>query len=492
MANADSSKRNSVWMAAAINLTPQSANPIPAGNAGLWLDSNGILQQTFTDGTVLPSGRSYKAACRLATAAALPACTYSASAKTLTADSNGALNDTGIDSVTTVAVGDRILVKNEVAGANRGIYVVTSIGGALAKWVFTRAADFAFSSQVTAALLVPIAEGTVNGDTVYELSTNNPITLGSTSLTFSLAPLSITYAEAGDMVSVDVSAASAGVANKVLRGDAKLALSLSIAPDWTGIHRWQHQKAKLWNAGGTFSARLGSLGTGDHDINFPDAAGTIALTGSTTSSSGTGASGAPSSALACAGHVRYQQPIAAELISIVADGAVGDGALVIASQPAYPRKLQIRKTDGDSSYSATVTIVGVGPGGEAIAGEVVSLLAVDGTHTYTTANAYAKITSITVSATAGAGAGDNIGVGVSTAFGLPIPSGAGSVVVYKAAVAASGAVTAADETVGTVDATARTIVPTTAPDASKSYDFWFSYTLASHTHTGPAHTHTNG
>jgi hypothetical protein len=196
-------------------------------------------------------------------------------------------------------------------------------------------------------------------------------------------------------------------------------------------------------------------------------------------------------ASAKSGYVSYPAPLAAQASAgastIVSDVAISAVALTIAAQPDVPRKLNIYKTDGDSSYAATLTIIGVGPGGEAV-NEVVSLLAVDGTHTYVTANAFATITSATVSALSGNTGADKVAIGVASALGLPIPSGAASVVVYKEAVAATIAATPVNETVGTVDATARTVVPTTAADGTKALHFWFSYTrtpagtVASHTH----------
>lgn len=123
---------------------------------------------------------------RGATTAALAANTYdngtSGVGATLTANANGALG--AIDGLTYV-VGERILVKNEVATANNGIYTVTVVGTAGTKYVLTRATDFDSTSEIVAGSVVSIAEGTVNADTVYLLTANNPITVGTTSLTFS-------------------------------------------------------------------------------------------------------------------------------------------------------------------------------------------------------------------------------------------------------------------------------------------------------------------
>jgi hypothetical protein len=77
----------------------------------------------------------------LATAAALPTNTYnngsSGVGATLTATSNSALTVDG----SAVSSSQRIVVKNEAASANNGIYVVTNAGSAGAAYVLTRATD---------------------------------------------------------------------------------------------------------------------------------------------------------------------------------------------------------------------------------------------------------------------------------------------------------------------------------------------------------------
>ncbi len=99
---------------------------------------------------------------------------------TLTADANGALGT--IDGVTPV-VGDRVLLKDQTTGADKGIYVINDLGGA-GKWVMTRATDFDSAEDVRGGLLVPISEGSIAGNTVYQLTTSDPITLNTTALTF--------------------------------------------------------------------------------------------------------------------------------------------------------------------------------------------------------------------------------------------------------------------------------------------------------------------
>jgi hypothetical protein len=81
-----------------------------------------------------------------------------------------------IDGVSVIA-GDRVLVKDQTTGADNGIYVC-------AAGAWSRSDDANVSADVTSGMFVFVEEGTVNGDNGYVLTTNNPITLGTTALTF--------------------------------------------------------------------------------------------------------------------------------------------------------------------------------------------------------------------------------------------------------------------------------------------------------------------
>lgn len=82
-----------------------------------------------------------------------------------------------IDGVT-LATGDHILIKDQSAGAENGIYVVNASGAP------TRRSDFDTSAKVTGGATVFINEGTVNADSNWTLITNDPITLNTTALVF--------------------------------------------------------------------------------------------------------------------------------------------------------------------------------------------------------------------------------------------------------------------------------------------------------------------
>lgn len=81
-----------------------------------------------------------------------------------------------IDGVVLVA-GDRVLVKDQTTASANGIYVV-------AAGAWSRSTDADTDAEVHAGMFTFIEEGTLYADSGWVLSTNNPIVVGSTSLTF--------------------------------------------------------------------------------------------------------------------------------------------------------------------------------------------------------------------------------------------------------------------------------------------------------------------
>lgn len=83
-----------------------------------------------------------------------------------------------IDGVTMVT-NDRFAVVGQSTGSANGIYVWN--GAAVAA---TRSTDADTSAEVKSGMAFWVSEGTANADTAWTLTTNDPITLGTTSLTF--------------------------------------------------------------------------------------------------------------------------------------------------------------------------------------------------------------------------------------------------------------------------------------------------------------------
>lgn len=85
----------------------------------------------------------------------------------------------GLQSVDSIPVpaGAKVLVKNQLVGKDNGFYVA-----AVGAWV--RSVDADASVEVTPGLFVHVEQGATNGDSVWQLTTDAPITLGTTVLTF--------------------------------------------------------------------------------------------------------------------------------------------------------------------------------------------------------------------------------------------------------------------------------------------------------------------
>lgn len=175
-----------------------------------------------------------KDAVRVATTAALPASTYNNGSggvgATLTASANGALPS--IDGVG-LSVGDRLLVKNQAAGLQNGIYTVTDLGSVGTPWVLTRAvdADGSPSNEVTQGLFTIASEGSTLAQQGFMLTTSDPITVGTTALSFTkfgevvIAGSGIT--KTGTTLAVDAGAGLSFSGNALIVAIDSSALSLA-------------------------------------------------------------------------------------------------------------------------------------------------------------------------------------------------------------------------------------------------------------------------
>lgn len=105
---------------------------------------------------------NFKKACRAATTVNITIAT--------------ALNNGDVLDGVTLATGDRVLVKNQSSGAQNGIYVV---GASPA-----RATDFDVDAEVKGGTIIAVSEGTIGGNAAYMLTTNDPIVVATTALTF--------------------------------------------------------------------------------------------------------------------------------------------------------------------------------------------------------------------------------------------------------------------------------------------------------------------
>jgi len=185
----------------------------------------------------------------------------------------------GFDGVT-LADGDRILLKNEgdsggMGGDANGIYTVGISGTAL---TLDRATDFDADAEVTAGAYAPAEEGTANGDKLWILTTNNPITIGGasgTALVFNSFG-SFTLGGTPSTIQCDDSAAE-GSSSNAARADHTHAI-VCAAPG-TALD------GNTTNAEGSAT----SFSRSDHAHDITTAAPSAALTKSSTNAEGSAA-----------------------------------------------------------------------------------------------------------------------------------------------------------------------------------------------------------
>lgn len=114
------------------------------------------------------TGNDYKASVRVATTANI-------------ASLNGGAPNT-LDGIA-LAANNRILVKDQATPSQNGIYYVATLGtGANGIWL--RAVDADGAGELSPGTLVVVEEGTAQADTLWLLSTDGPITIGTTGIQF--------------------------------------------------------------------------------------------------------------------------------------------------------------------------------------------------------------------------------------------------------------------------------------------------------------------
>jgi hypothetical protein len=156
-----------------------------APTAPLSLNNQRITNLASPTAATDAASKSYvDATAQVATTAALPANTYANGTggigATLTATANGALTVDGY----TPAVGDRILVKNEVAGANNGLYDVTQVGSGATPYILTRNVYMDAPAEFPGAFIPVEDAGTTNANSLWLCTNTVAPTVGTTAITF--------------------------------------------------------------------------------------------------------------------------------------------------------------------------------------------------------------------------------------------------------------------------------------------------------------------
>lgn len=152
---------DSRYVTKATNSSLSSGVVITYNSATTSFNDDDLVPKRYVDGVA--AGLSYKAAVRVASTA------------NVTISNPGTAVFDGV----TLSNGDRVLLKDQSTASQNGVYLFNGSGSAM-----TRTTDADTSSEVVGGMTVWVNEGTANADTAYTLITNNPITLGTTALTF--------------------------------------------------------------------------------------------------------------------------------------------------------------------------------------------------------------------------------------------------------------------------------------------------------------------
>ena len=173
-----------------VNLVPTGTGIVDVGgkrvgNAADPTQATDLATKAYVDG--LSNGLDVKASVVAASTAALTV-TYSNGTGGVGATLTNAGTQAAfvLDSIA-LAQGDRVLIKDQAAPLQNGVYTVTTVGTISTNWVLTRATDFDNSpgTEVSPGTFFFVEQGTTQADNGYVISTNTAITIGTTAITFS-------------------------------------------------------------------------------------------------------------------------------------------------------------------------------------------------------------------------------------------------------------------------------------------------------------------
>jgi hypothetical protein len=244
------------------------ASPTFTGTVTVPTPSNDTDASTKLYVDTVAQGLTAKPSAKLGTTAALPTNTYNNGASgfgaTLTATVVGILTIDG----TAVALNDYILVKDEVAGANNGLYKCTIAGTAGVAYVLTRAIEMNTTGEFAWAYVF-VESGTINAGNGWVCTNTSAPTVGTTAITFTQ------FSGAGLVI------AGNGLSKSwnTLSIDTAVTASLSAVQTFgTGIKTFLSGFFALRNVANTFSIFFSNTATANRTVTLRDSDGTMAYT----------------------------------------------------------------------------------------------------------------------------------------------------------------------------------------------------------------------
>jgi len=249
-----------------------------------------------------------------------------------------------------LSLNDRILVTGQSTASQNGIYYVTTVGtGSNGTWA--RSQDTNSTGELLGGTIVMVTEGTVYADTQWKLTTNDPITIGSTALTFvqnySANSISAGTSNVSVTSNANVTISSAGTPNVLTVSSTGVVVSgtASATGNITGNYFFGNGSQLTGIApsstysNSNVSAFLATFGSN-----------TISTTGTVTAGNITGGNLLTSGLISATGNIST----AAQLVSTVATGT----APFVISSTTKVSGLNVEQVDGfDASQSAVANTI---------------------------------------------------------------------------------------------------------------------------------------
>ncbi len=195
-------------------------------------NANDAVNKAYADS--ISAGAIFKQVAVAASTVALTA-TYAngVSGVGATLTNAGALVAFALDSVVLNSL-DRVLIKNQAAQAQNGIYQVTDQGSGATPWILTRTTDYDQSTEILAGTVIPIMSGTINSNTSW-IQSNTVATVGTSAIFFTQYTYnSATFLQVANNLS-DLNSASTARTNLGLGTAALLADPITSIHGGTGL-----------------------------------------------------------------------------------------------------------------------------------------------------------------------------------------------------------------------------------------------------------------